>query len=172
MIKDKDLDAPIDYSMLSNGSVIEEIIRKYIKPSEKLLVSEWSDTYRILSRKASNEPGPWRTSRAPYLKKPMDCLSESNICQEVIVMKGSQVGFTEVGLNWIGYIIDHAPGPVLMIMPTDPAAKRNVKMRLEPMIDETPALREKVGEKKYRDRENTTMLKNFPGGMLIATGGK
>ena len=39
-----------------------------LKPEKSLTVSEWADTYRILSSKASSEPGKWRTSRVPYLK--------------------------------------------------------------------------------------------------------
>ena len=41
-----------------------------LRPEKSLTVSEWSDTYRILSSKASAEPGKWRTSRTPYLKEP------------------------------------------------------------------------------------------------------
>ena len=157
--------------MLSNETPVDKMFRSTIRPNEKLLVSEWADKYRYLSRKSSPEYGIWRTSRTPYLRRPMEVLSEHSHYQEVIVMKGSQVGFSECGFNWIGYIIDHAPGPVMMVMPTESTAKRNVKMRIEPMIDESPSLREKIGEKKYRDKENTTMLKNFPGGVLIVTGG-
>ena len=112
-------DVKIDYNLLSDASRIEKSYRFNLKPPELLLVSEWADKYRILSRKASNEPGLWRTSRTPYLKRPMDVLSQSSPHQEVVVMKGAQVGFTEAGLNWLGYIIDHAPGPCMMVMPTD-----------------------------------------------------
>ena len=164
-------DVKIDYDLLSNADRVEKSYRFNLKPPESLLVSEWADKYRILSRKASNEPGLWRTSRTPYLKRPMDVLSQSSPHQEVVVMKGAQVGFTEAGLNWLGYIIDHAPGPCMMVMPTDSGAKRNVKTRLEPMIDESPRLKLKIGEKKHRDSENTNMLKSFPGGVFIATGG-
>jgi phage terminase large subunit GpA-like protein len=33
-------------------------------------------------------------------------------------MKGSQLGATEPALNWIGYIIHHAPGLALLVMPS------------------------------------------------------
>jgi phage terminase large subunit GpA-like protein len=33
-------------------------------------------------------------------------------------MKGSQVGATESGINWMGYIIHLAPGPMLVVQPT------------------------------------------------------
>ena len=160
----------IDLDLLSNPSQILKDLLLSLKPPKKLLVSEWADKYRMLSKKASNEAGKWRTSRAPYLKRPMDVLSENHPCKEVIVKKGAQIGFTEAGLNWLGYIMDHAPGPVLMVMPTDPTAKRNVKMRLEPMIEETPSLKEKIGVHKDKDKDNNTLFKTFPGGVLVVTG--
>jgi len=164
-------DIVIDYNMLMDDSIVDKFFLKTLKPSEVLMVSEWADKYRILSRTSSAEPGRWRTKRAPYLKEPMDCLSENHPCTEVVVMKGSQIGFSEAGFNWIGYIVDHAPGPVMMVMPTVDTAKRNVKMRLDPMIQETPQLKNKIGAKKAKDEDNTNTMKLFPGGVLIISGG-
>lgn len=38
-------------------------------------------------------------------------------------MKGAQIGGTEAGNNWVGYIIDQAPGPMLVVQPTVEMAK-------------------------------------------------
>ena len=43
-----------------------------LKPDPDLTVSQWADRYRMLSNKASAEPGPWRTDRTPYLREIMD----------------------------------------------------------------------------------------------------
>jgi phage terminase large subunit GpA-like protein len=42
----------------------------------------------------------------------------------VILMKGAQLGATECGLNWIGYIVAHAPGLALLVMPSLDAAEQ------------------------------------------------
>jgi phage terminase large subunit GpA-like protein len=34
-----------------------------LKPDPLLTVSEWADQYRVLSQRASSEPGRWRTAR-------------------------------------------------------------------------------------------------------------
>jgi phage terminase large subunit GpA-like protein len=133
-------------------------------------VSAWADEHRMLSSKASAEPGAWRTDRTPYLREIMDRLSPHDRCQRVVFMKGSQVGGTECGNNWIGYVIAHSPGPMLMVQPTVDGAKRASKQRLAPMIEATPALRERVSEARTRDSGNTMMVKEFPGGLLILTG--
>jgi len=141
-----------------------------LKPEPRLLVSEWADQNRILSSSSASEPGKWRTSRTPYLKKVMDCLSVYSSYKKVVVMKGAQLGFTEAGNNWIGYIIDNSPAPTLMVQPTDSTMKRNSKMRIAPMIEASPSLRTKVSLAKSRSGENTIEQKNFPGGILLMAG--
>lgn len=141
-----------------------------LRPEAELTVSEWADSYRMLSSKASAEPGPWRTSRTPYLQEPMDCLSSSSTVQRVVMMFAAQTGKTEAGSNWLGYVIDHAPGPMLCVQPTVEMAKRLSKQRLESMIQETPCLTEKIAPARSRDSGNTMFSKEFPGGMMLLTG--
>jgi phage terminase large subunit GpA-like protein len=139
-------------------------------PEPTLSVSAWADSYRFLSSVASAEPGPWRTSRTPHLREIMDCLSPSHPAERVVVMSGAQIGKTECGNNWIGYVIDRAPGPMLMVQPTVETAKRVSKQRLAPMIEATPVLRDRVAESRSRDSGNTVQVKEFDGGVLIITG--
>ncbi len=127
------------------GSVeIERAWREGLTPDPLLTVSEWSDRHRVLSSKASAEPGRWRTDRTPYLREILDALSPTSPLERVVVMKGAQLGFTEAGSNWIGYVIHHAPGPMMAVWPTVEMAKRNSKQRIDPLIDESPALRGSV----------------------------
>ena len=141
-----------------------------LKPDTRLTVSEWADQKRILPAKATKEAGRWRTARTPYLKEIMDCLSPSSPVQQVVFMKGAQVGGTECGNNWLGYVIDHTPGPMMYVLPTLDMAKRTSKQRIAPMIDEMPDLREKVKDPRSRDSGNTLLTKEFPNGVLIFTG--
>lgn len=141
-----------------------------LKPEPRITVSEWADKHRYLSPVAAAEPGLWRTSRTPYLKQIMDDLSAYSPVQEVVVMKGAQLGFTEAGNNWIGYIIDSAPAPTLMVQPTDEMVKRNSKMRIDTMVEATPRLREKIAPARSRDSNNTVNSKSFPGGILVMSG--
>jgi phage terminase large subunit GpA-like protein len=53
-----------------------------LRPDPLIPVSEWADQNRMLSSRESAEPGPWRTSRTPYLKEPMDSLSRLDPVQE------------------------------------------------------------------------------------------
>lgn len=149
---------------------IERAWREGLTPDPLLTVSEWADRHRILSSKASAEPGRWRTSRTPYLKAIMDCLSPMSPIERVVFMKGAQVGGTECGSCWIGYIIHHAPGPMMAVWPTVEMAKRNSKQRIDPLIEESPALAELIAPARSRDAGNTILAKEFRGGVLVMAG--
>lgn len=150
---------------------VEAAFFRGIKPDPvHLTVSQWADEYRYLSSRASAEAGRWQTSRTPYLREPMDALSPQDSCESVTMLFGSQLGKTETGLNWIGSIIDIAPGPMLMVQPTDKMSKNVVRQRLDPAIEESPALSGKVSEARSRDGANSLESKDFPGGILIIAG--
>lgn len=141
-----------------------------LKPDPILTVSEWADAYRIISSKAGAEPGQWRTARTPYLREIMDELSPSSRTQEVVFIAGAQLGKTETGNNWLGFIMSHAPGPTLAVQPSLDLAKRLSKQRIAPMIEESPVIKDKVSESKSRDSSNTMLLKEFTGGVLLIAG--
>jgi phage terminase large subunit GpA-like protein len=135
----------------------------------QVTVSEWADACRVLPSTAA-EPGPWRTGRTPYLRGIMDALSPGDPAERVVFMKGSQVGGTEVGLNWVGSTVENAPGLGLFVMPTTESARRNVRVRIDPLIEATPSLAARVVKARSRDPGNTATLKSFPGGQWAFVG--
>ena len=139
-------------------------------PTPRTTVSEWADRNRTLSTVSAKEPGQWRTDRTPYLKEIMDCLSEASPHQIVVAMMASQLGKTEVGLNWIGSIIDITPGPILMVQPTLQTASTYSKQRLNPMIEASTRLKSLVRDARLRDSGNSTLMKEFRGGLLVIVG--
>jgi phage terminase large subunit GpA-like protein len=147
----------------------DAIWRRGIAPEPRLTVSEWADAHRRLPDTAA-EPGPWRTARTPYLRAIMDALSPTSPWERVVFMKGVQLGATEAGLNWIGYVIHHAPGALLYVNPSIEATRRNVVSRLDPLLETTPVLRRLVAPRRSRDAANSMFRKRFPGGLLVATG--
>lgn len=145
------------------------VFAEAIRPDPSLTITEWADKYRILSPDSSKEPGPWRTDRVPHAKAIMDALSPSDPTQEVTFVAGTQVGKTEIGNNFVGYIIDVCPGPVMMVYPTSGTGKRSSRTRISTMIEAMPRLREKISDAS-RDGANSQNLKQFPGGQLVIAG--
>lgn len=156
---------------LSDGfSAALESFIEGITPPPRYVVREWADQRRILPSKGSAEPGRWRTSRTPYLEKIMDCLDPYHPAKRIVFMKSSQVGGTEVGNNWVGWFIDTQRSSMMVVQPTLDMAEKWSKQRLAPMIEATPSLNEKIKPARSRDSGNTTLMKEWPGGLLVVSG--
>ena len=148
---------------------LTEWFSRGLKPSPRLRLSEWADAHRFLSSEGSAEPGRWRTSRAEYQRGIMDAITDPSV-ETVVVEKGSQVGWTEILGNAVGYYVDHDPAPILLIQPTVETAEAWSKERLAPMIRDTPALRGKFKDPRSRDSGNTLRHKDFDGGYIAIVG--
>jgi len=156
--------------MADAALIYADAFREGLRPADPMTVAQWADRHRVLSTKGSAEPGPWRTDRTPYLREPMECLSPTSPYRRVVLMFGSQLGKTEVVLNWLGAIIHLWPAPTLLVQPTLDMAKRLNRQRLEPLLRETPVLSELIAPARARDSGNTMFLKEFRGGLFVLTG--
>lgn len=153
-----------------NSGKLASALASAVRPDPELTVSQWADKYRILTGKGAAESGPYQTSRAPYLRDIMDALSSSTTHRKIVFIKSAQVGATEAGNNWLGYIVHWAPAPIMGVWPTVEMAERMSKQRIEPMLNDTPELRERIPPARSRDSGNTIRLKEFPGGVMVLTG--
>jgi len=141
---------------------------KRFAPPPRLTLSEWADAERILTAESSAEPGRWRTSRVPYLREPMNVISDRHI-ETVVIMASSQTGKTEVLMNLLGYHMHLDPAPIMFIEPTLDMASAVSKDRIAPMLTSTPALEGLIAT-KTRDGSNTVLHKSFPGGHVTLSG--
>ncbi len=144
-----------------------------IVPPPVVTVSQWAaSTRQVAAESGSPFPGPWSNDVAPYLVEVMDELSLSSPSRRVVLKKSHQVAGTEAGLNATGCIIDRTPAPCLVVLPNDGEMKKFNRVKLQPMIDKTDSLREKVAGVKSRDeRASTVSFKPFRGGFLQVTSG-
>lgn len=148
---------------------IFEKVRIQIKPKPKISVPEWAEKYRYLSpedsKKALLGDPKWTYEGFQYLKALGEAFSNPKV-REISVMKSGQTGFTQELLNCIGWAIDNAPGPMLVLYPTETNAERFSKRKLEPMLRDTPQMHGKVSDPAKRDGNNSTLEKTFPGGFV------
>lgn len=147
------------------------VLRHAVAPRRVLTVSQWADDHRIVSSKQSSERGRWRTARNPILGEIMDCFSATSRVRDIVVMKSSQVGVTEAVVNVLGYGMDHAPGPAMIMLPTIEARDSWKVQKLNPLLQETPIIRDLLGGLRTRDAANRQDLIDFPGGVLFLAGG-
>lgn len=112
--------------------------RKIYKRKKLIPVSEWAEKNRVLTMSAM--PGPWKNDRTPHLVGIMDAAGFPSV-QSIILCKSPQTGGSECVHNFIGYIIDMAPGPVLYVYPDELVGRENMRDRIQPMIESSPLLR-------------------------------
>jgi phage terminase large subunit GpA-like protein len=142
---------------------------KGFREKTRLKVSEWADTYRVLSGESSAEPGQWNTDRAEYLRDIMNEMTNPET-RTIAVKKAAQVGWTECINNAVGFFIHQEPSPILLVHPTVEMGEAWSKDRFDPMHRDTPVIRELVKDKKKRESDNTILHKMFPGGHLTIVG--
>lgn len=94
----------------------------------------------------------------------MDVLSDPEVA-EVGMIKPSQCGGTEIGLAWLGWIIDTDPSDSLVCQPDQNMAGIFSKTRLRKLIDDTPSVKQKL---KPTADADTVHLKLFQGMELAA----
>lgn len=134
-------------------------------PPPKLSVSEWADTYRVLSPEAAAEPGRWKT--LSFQKEILDSIKDN---EKTVVMSSAQVGKTEILLCTLGYYIHYKPAPILVVQPTLQMGSAFSKDRLAPMIRDTYVLSNIVQTNRTKDGSNTMMHKVFRGGHVTISG--
>lgn len=136
-----------------------------------ITVDQWADKKRMLNTGSSREAGQYRTDRTPYLREIMQALSVTQTdVTDIVVMKATQIGGSEVANNFIGYIMDCAPGPILYMLPTVELAERHSRSRIATMIETIPTLAEKISKQKYGSGGNTVLTKVFVGGAIYMAG--
>jgi len=141
-----------------------------MRPPTDQTVWQWSADNRVLPSESSTEPGRYDIHRFPFLIEIMERLSPRDPAQEIFVMKGSQLGFSEIIINWALYTADTNPSPMMLVQPTQGMAKAFSRERIAPSAELVVSVSKKLGSPKSRDAENTIMYKKFPGGYLVMVG--
>jgi phage terminase large subunit GpA-like protein len=134
-----------------------------LAPPRVISVSQWADEFRVLSPESGAAAGRWRT--LPFQRAIFDSFSDPDV-RITVVMCATQMVKTTFIENALGYLIDCDPGPTLVVFPRDSDCDKFSKVRLSPMIRDTPTLRARVKEVVSKWTGDTLSYKQFPGGHL------
>lgn len=147
-----------------------EAQRECFRPREELSILDHAHANRRMSKETGHE-GPWSVERVPYLRAPLEALSDYRV-REVTIVKPAQSGASEgVVLNTVFYYVDHEPSPILVAYPTEGEAEKFSKKKLAPAIRDTPCVAGKIADSKSRKGDSTILEKTFHGGSLGIVGG-
>lgn len=138
-------------------------------PGDQMTGNQWAETYGYLSAGVNAEPGKWRSQ--PYQVEILNAMTDPNITQ-VTFMKSARVGYTCMLMNAMGYYIEHDPSTIMFVQPTIADAEDFSKENIDPLFNDTPAIREKLIDAGFSGakRKDTIVWKKFQGGYLFLTG--
>lgn len=107
-------------------------------PPEDLTVSQWGERKVVLGRD-SEEQGPIRFSRTPYIVGIIDAVLLSHV-SEIYFCKPAQIAGTKAAEIIVGYFVDQLPGPIMYCMSDEDTANYIAQERLQKMFENSPEL--------------------------------
>lgn len=126
---------------------------------------QWAETRRHLSKDESFYSGKFDCDRIPALEYIYDCLDNWGI-YIVVVMKASQVGWSELSNNYYGRRIEVEPGKTQIVFPNRDASRIYSREKLKPFFDNCEVLKDLISQSKGREAYNYF---KFPGGFIKLT---
>ena len=119
---------------------IQRVWRRGMEPPPEVSVWQWAEDNVVLSpRQPTAFPGLYRSGLNPYVRGVYDALQDPAL-HTITVMKGAQTGLTLVAYVFVCYTITQDPAPGLIVMPNEALARSASETRLQPLIEDSPAI--------------------------------
>jgi phage terminase large subunit GpA-like protein len=138
--------------------------RMAVKPPPDIKPSVWVEE-NIYLPATSAITGRWRNENLPHGVEILDKTIDPEV-RQITLIGSSQWGKTALIIAIILYRIALRACAMLLMQPTDSDARDFVRDKLEPMIELTPAVKNKVSKRNNWDQLSSTLKKMFPGGWL------
>lgn len=133
---------------------VTRAIANMVRPKANLSGSAWSRKYLNYDFGAL----PWHAEVQDALADP--------VTAEVVLLGPSQIGKSEIGLAWMGYCVERAPGPFLFCQQSRNDADDFEKRRLKPFVRQHRIIGDCLLEDNNADN---VFLKQFRG-MVLSLG--
>jgi terminase, large subunit len=135
-----------------------------LRPPPKLTLSQWSETYAVLSKETSAQTGRFRAYG--YQPGIEDAITDPSV-EIVSVMKSARVGYTKILDNAVGYYIHQDPSPILVVQPREEDAEDYSNTEIAPMLRDTPVLAAIAGDLKAKDSQQKVKKRVFKNGASV-----
>jgi phage terminase large subunit GpA-like protein len=126
-----------NWPYLLGGAELLDAEAAMMAPQKRLTPLEFGDEHRTYTKEG--RASRWRSEDTPWAREILETLDEDSPFRRVVAPKGTQLGFTELGLIWAGQGIMQSQS-LLMILPSEAVAKRIVKTKFKPMLKTTSVL--------------------------------
>ena len=163
-----------------SASDVDFLIQQFSKIKDSMRFekpSDFAERIRYLTADLTPFPGRFSYDKFPYFKSIVNLFDPADPTEEVVLMKGNQMGATTAILETlILYYIAGYPLPQMYVTADAGLMKTSVQTKIEKMIDNagirgliSSQNRKAAGSK---DTGDTATAKEYPGGFLHCFGGR
>jgi len=152
------------YKNISERRFIGTLL-KLFAPAIRISTIDWAHLYRRMTSEESEMVGRFDCNRTPALEYVYDCLDNWQV-YIVVVMKASQIGWSELTNNFLGKLIHTNPCKIMMAFPGLTLCRNYSREKLQKLIDNTKVLRDIINIGVAKESFN---FFKFPGGWLKLT---
>lgn len=145
---------------MSSVLEIENAEKAAWAPPVRQTVSRWAEENLILSARSSSSPGKYSTALTPYVREPLDRTGELGV-KSVTLCWAVQTSKTTTMLAALAYRVACRPTPSLWAMPSEMLARSFSRDRLQPLIEDCPALSEEKPEDPDRFQTLSMAMKKM-----------
>lgn len=146
---------------------VHERVRNLIRPPVSILPSKWAEE-NIYLRKGTT-PRPGQLVLEEFQREMVDVFADPDV-HDVVCVKPVQIGWSVILNILVAYTIACDPKQIMLVQPTSDNAKDYGRKRINPMIEDCPAVKSRIRVAKAKKGGNTLKLKEFPGGFLKLAG--
>ncbi len=151
-------------------ALVAGALASILQPPDAVSPSAWAQKHLVVAD-GPRAGSRWDPSLTPQMVPILDALAPGATWNKVAVRKSAQVGATNIGIAWGGYIIAVNPARTMVIFPTVPSVQEYSREKLGPSIEQSPELRRRVrGSISRSSRGSTALSKAFPGGSITLVG--
>lgn len=125
-----------------------------IAPAPDTSISEWVGTEPVILTARTNTPkeGALTFDGVEYLREPLDRLHPDDPCTRVTVRGGAQSAKSTIGQLWVCWSIENAPRSFAIGLPSAGEITKYNELKLEPLLDDSPRLKDRVDRRVVRGR--------------------
>lgn len=141
-------------------SPAERLAWRYEEPA---LPSAWCESapIHVPDNAINPEPGPYAYGRTPWWREVIDLLVDPWV-REIWCLKSTQIGWSRLMMNFIGYCIDQDPGALGLLLPDEDTVDELFAEELVPTIDQTPTLRRHKSARAWDTTKQEIWLDTMP----------
>lgn len=125
-----------------------------IAPAPDTSLSEWVSTEPVILTARTNTPkeGPLSFEGVEYLPEPLDKLHPDDPASRVTIRGSAQTAKSTVGQLWVCWSVENNPRSFAIGLPSAGEITKYNELKLEPLLDDSPRLKDRVDRRVVRGR--------------------